>query len=82
MKNLVLGGVGSVTVVDGSKVEQSDMGNNFLCNFCAPHLFLFHFDKFPVKQWNSCSEYSVYVQWMQNAWGNQEQNLYVRSCKS
>ncbi|EEC76422.1 hypothetical protein OsI_14093 [Oryza sativa Indica Group] len=30
MKNLVLGGVGSVTVVDGSKVEQSDMGNNFL----------------------------------------------------
>ncbi|KAI4989206.1 hypothetical protein ZWY2020_036523 [Hordeum vulgare] len=30
LKNLVLGGIGSVTVVDGSKVEQSDLGNNFL----------------------------------------------------
>jgi len=35
LKNLVLGGIGSVTVVDGSKVEASDLGNNFLCNFCA-----------------------------------------------
>ncbi|KQK12447.1 NEDD8-activating enzyme E1 regulatory subunit AXR1 isoform X5 [Brachypodium distachyon] len=32
LKNLVLGGIGSVTVVDGSKVEPSDLGNNFLCN--------------------------------------------------
>ncbi|ONM10908.1 NEDD8-activating enzyme E1 regulatory subunit AXR1 [Zea mays] len=30
LKNLVLGGIGSVTVVDGSKVESSDLGNNFL----------------------------------------------------
>ncbi|XP_037444147.1 NEDD8-activating enzyme E1 regulatory subunit AXL-like isoform X2 [Triticum dicoccoides] len=30
LKNLVLGGIGSVTVVDGSKVELSDLGNNFL----------------------------------------------------
>ncbi|KAG8098776.1 hypothetical protein GUJ93_ZPchr0013g35691 [Zizania palustris] len=30
LKNLVLGGIGSVTVVDGSKVEPSDLGNNFL----------------------------------------------------
>ncbi|RLN19565.1 NEDD8-activating enzyme E1 regulatory subunit-like isoform X1 [Panicum miliaceum] len=30
LKNLVLGGIGSVTVVDGSKVEASDLGNNFL----------------------------------------------------
>jgi len=35
LKNLVLGGIGSVTVVDGSKVEASDLGNNFLCNFFA-----------------------------------------------
>eukprot|EP01018_Ginkgo_biloba_P008209 Gb_25652 [translate_table: standard] len=30
LKNLVLGGIGSVTVVDGSKVEVADLGNNFL----------------------------------------------------
>ncbi|RDY07202.1 NEDD8-activating enzyme E1 regulatory subunit AXR1, partial [Mucuna pruriens] len=30
LKNLVLGGVGSITVVDGSKVEEGDLGNNFL----------------------------------------------------
>nr|AAT01621.1 putative ubiquitin-activating enzyme [Zea mays] len=30
LKNLVLGGIGSVTVVDGSKVEASDLGNNFM----------------------------------------------------
>ncbi|KAG5150054.1 hypothetical protein AAZX31_06G285800 [Glycine max] len=30
LKNLVLGGVGSITVVDGSKVEVGDLGNNFL----------------------------------------------------
>uniref|UniRef100_A0A453M9D9 THIF-type NAD/FAD binding fold domain-containing protein n=1 Tax=Aegilops tauschii subsp. strangulata TaxID=200361 RepID=A0A453M9D9_AEGTS len=30
LKNLVLGGIGSVTVVDDSKVEPSDLGNNFL----------------------------------------------------
>nr|CAB3492686.1 unnamed protein product [Digitaria exilis] len=30
LKNLVLGGIGSVTVVDGSKVEASDLGNNYL----------------------------------------------------
>lgn len=31
LKNLVLGGIGSITVVDGSKVEIHDLGNNFLC---------------------------------------------------
>ncbi|KAL3635433.1 NEDD8-activating enzyme E1 regulatory subunit axr1 [Castilleja foliolosa] len=30
LKNLVLGGVGSVTIVDGSKVELGDLGNNFM----------------------------------------------------
>lgn len=30
LKNLVLGGIGSITVVDGSTVEASDLGNNFL----------------------------------------------------
>lgn len=30
LKNLVLGGIGSITVVDGAKVEASDLGNNFL----------------------------------------------------
>ncbi|CAL9099012.1 unnamed protein product [Musa acuminata var. zebrina] len=30
LKNLVLGGIGSITVVDGSKVEIHDLGNNFL----------------------------------------------------
>ncbi|GAB2274896.1 NEDD8-activating enzyme E1 regulatory subunit axr1 [Dionaea muscipula] len=30
MKNLVLGGIGSITVVDGSKVEVGDLGNNFM----------------------------------------------------
>lgn len=31
LKNLVLGGVGSITVIDGSKVEVGDLGNNFMC---------------------------------------------------
>jgi molybdopterin/thiamine biosynthesis adenylyltransferase len=35
LKNLVLGGIGSVTIVDGSKVEASDLGNNFLRKFCV-----------------------------------------------
>ncbi|KAK7342112.1 hypothetical protein VNO80_25055 [Phaseolus coccineus] len=30
LKNLVLGGIGSITVVDGSKVDEGDLGNNFL----------------------------------------------------
>ncbi|KAL0916902.1 hypothetical protein M5K25_014455 [Dendrobium thyrsiflorum] len=30
LKNLVLGGVGSITVIDGTKVEKHDLGNNFL----------------------------------------------------
>ncbi|CAN1783739.1 NEDD8-activating enzyme E1 regulatory subunit AXR1 [Linum perenne] len=30
LKNLVLGGIGSITVVDGSKVEIGDLGNNFM----------------------------------------------------
>ncbi|KAK4758946.1 hypothetical protein SAY87_020247 [Trapa incisa] len=30
LKNLVLGGVGSITVVDGSKVVAGDLGNNFM----------------------------------------------------
>lgn len=31
LKNLVLGGIGSITIVDGSKVEAFDLGNNFMC---------------------------------------------------
>ncbi|XP_021893763.1 NEDD8-activating enzyme E1 regulatory subunit AXR1-like isoform X4 [Carica papaya] len=30
LKNLVLGGIGSITVIDGSKVELGDLGNNFM----------------------------------------------------
>lgn len=30
LKNLVLGGIGSITLVDGSKVEIGDLGNNFM----------------------------------------------------
>ncbi|KMZ59317.1 putative NEDD8-activating enzyme E1 regulatory subunit [Zostera marina] len=30
LKNLVLGGIGSITVVDGSKVQVGDLGNNFM----------------------------------------------------
>ncbi|VVB07414.1 unnamed protein product [Arabis nemorensis] len=30
LKNLVLGGIGSITIVDGSKVEIGDLGNNFM----------------------------------------------------
>ncbi|KAH9617913.1 hypothetical protein KSS87_006386 [Heliosperma pusillum] len=30
LKNLVLGGIGSITVVDGTKVEVGDLGNNFM----------------------------------------------------
>ncbi|KAL3615593.1 NEDD8-activating enzyme E1 regulatory subunit axr1 [Castilleja foliolosa] len=30
LRNLVLGSVGSVTIVDGSKVELGDLGNNFM----------------------------------------------------
>ncbi|CAI0550644.1 unnamed protein product [Linum tenue] len=30
LKNLVLGGFGSITVVDGSKVEVGELGNNFM----------------------------------------------------
>lgn len=33
LKNLVLGGIGSVTIVDGSKVDFGDLGNNFLGMF-------------------------------------------------
>lgn len=33
LKNLVLGGIGSITVIDGSKVEIHDLGNNFMCMF-------------------------------------------------
>ncbi|KAL8233349.1 hypothetical protein R6Q57_003127 [Mikania cordata] len=32
LKNLVLGGIGSITVVDGSKVDNGDLGNNFMVN--------------------------------------------------
>ena len=30
LKNLVLGGIGSFTIVDASKVSPSDLGNNYL----------------------------------------------------
>ncbi|KAL5726809.1 NEDD8-activating enzyme E1 regulatory subunit axr1 [Ranunculus cassubicifolius] len=30
LKNLVLGGIGSITVVDESKVDEGDLGNNFM----------------------------------------------------
>lgn len=52
LKNLVLGGVGSITVVDGSKVELGDLGNNFmgiillLLNSFAECEFLFLFYSF------------------------------------
>lgn len=33
LKNLVLGGIGSFTIVDASKVSASDLGNNYLVNW-------------------------------------------------
>ncbi|KAL5723622.1 NEDD8-activating enzyme E1 regulatory subunit axr1 [Ranunculus cassubicifolius] len=30
LKNLVLGGIGSITIIDESKVEDGDLGNNFM----------------------------------------------------
>ena len=42
LKNLVLGGIGSITVVDGSKVEVGDLGNNFLGTLSSCVLVLFH----------------------------------------
>lgn len=33
LKNLVLGGIGSFTIVDGSKVEAADLGNNYLVDY-------------------------------------------------
>jgi len=33
LKNLVLGGIGSFTIVDASKVSQSDLGNNYLVDW-------------------------------------------------
>ncbi|KAL6529646.1 NEDD8-activating enzyme E1 regulatory subunit axr1 [Orobanche gracilis] len=30
LKNLVLGGIGGITIVDGSKVQVGDLGNNFM----------------------------------------------------
>lgn len=33
LKNLVLGGVGSITVIDGTKVDEGDLGNNFMGKF-------------------------------------------------
>jgi tRNA A37 threonylcarbamoyladenosine dehydratase len=41
LKNLVLGGVGSITVIDGSKVEVGDLGNNFMGIFMFLTFFLF-----------------------------------------
>lgn len=35
LKNLVLGGIGSITIVDGSKVEIGDLGNNFMGIFLS-----------------------------------------------
>lgn len=49
LKNLVLGGVGSITVVDGSKVEEGDLGNNFMgivSSFCILVLFFISFHHF------------------------------------
>ncbi|KAF3554605.1 hypothetical protein F2Q69_00012256 [Brassica cretica] len=40
LKTLVLGGVGSITVVDGSKVELGDLGNNFMGIFPAHWFFV------------------------------------------
>ncbi|CAF2116643.1 unnamed protein product [Brassica napus] len=43
LKNLVLGGVGSFTVVDGSKVELGDLGNNFMGTRFQLYIPLFEF---------------------------------------
>ena len=41
LKNLVIGGVGSITVIDGSKVELGDLGNNFMGGFVFFFFFSF-----------------------------------------
>eukprot|EP00897_Mesotaenium_endlicherianum_P006793 jgi/Mesen1/6141/ME000314S05147 len=33
LKNLVLGGIGSFTIADGTKVEAADLGNNYLVDY-------------------------------------------------
>jgi amyloid beta precursor protein binding protein 1 len=38
LKNLVLGGIGSFTIVDASKVSASDLGNNYLGELCFTRL--------------------------------------------
>lgn len=42
LKNLVLGGIGSFTIVDASKVSASDLGNNYLGELrsICPRFFL------------------------------------------
>eukprot|EP00850_Spirogloea_muscicola_P023917 SM000406S15600 [mRNA] locus=s406:33423:37590:- [translate_table: standard] len=37
LKNLVLGGIGSFTVVDGAQVEEADLGNNYLVDMSNLH---------------------------------------------
>ena len=40
LKNLVLGGIGSITVVDGSKVEEADLGNNIMGILLLAYAFI------------------------------------------
>lgn len=67
LKNLVLGGIGRCTIVDDSKVETRDLGNNFFGMFCVCvylflsrfmcllgiKLFLFGCIFFPTVDWES-----------------------------
>ena len=46
LKNLVLGGIGSFTIVDASKVEAKDLGNNFFGIFSLLLCFSFPIGRF------------------------------------
>lgn len=77
LKNLVLGGIGSITVIDGSKVEAHDLGNNFMRMpfFTPKKKKIFSLICILVSfYWFSLD---FYGQWMRKAWGSQKQSAYA-----
>ena len=79
LKNLVLGGVGSITVVDGSKVELGDLGNNFMGIFPA-RWFLLLASMELIISYVDC--FLLCVKWMKRVLVNQRSSLFVRFFKS
>lgn len=88
LKNLVLGGVGSITIIDGSKVEEGDLGNNFMGMLISPSFcFLFFCKKFRIDlqkltQDDLLLTPSLFEQWMSQALGSPRLNVSAHFCKS